>query len=486
MKILVLQLARLGDIYMTWPVLRGLRRQYPDAEISLVTRPRFEAAVEGLTAFDKHITLPTRHLLESVIQDDGDVTEALARTAEFASQLRTEKYDWILNLTFSPFSSYLTQAIASPEARVTGYTRFADGTFSAGDDWGHYFYAQVGLDRHSRIHVTDLFGAMAEVQFTESDWAPPVFKENSALHLPEKYAVIHVGASDPKKTLPASIFNRALKYLSAKQPHLSVVLIGASNEIQIGQEIATALPVTQVRNLVGKTSLRDIFAILEDAEIFVGCDSGPMHMASLMETPTLNISVGDVNFWETGPKASLSFILRADAADQIAPDRLGEVLHQLLQGKIPAELVTRCGGLVSFQRNETPAERFQWDLIQAIYMAEPYPIAERMEILQGAMKLQEINSFAMEQLRLVPAKGLDRVSPFLERAEEVIQTISRFVPELSPLTRWYQAEKIRIGPNSSEDVLAATLQVHELFAQHLRVYIPHDETIEQGVSDGTL
>jgi heptosyltransferase-3 len=486
MKILVLQLARLGDIYMTWPVLRGLRRQYPEAEITLVTRPRFEAAVEGLTAFDKHIALPTRHLLEPVIQDDGDVTQALARTAEFTQQLRAEKYDWILNLTFSPFSSCLTHAIASPDARVTGYTRFADGTFSAGDGWGHYFYAQVGLDRHNRIHVTDLFGAMAEVQFTDADWAPPVFKDNSALHLPEKYAVIHVGASDPKKTLPASIFNRALKYLSQKQPHLSVVLIGASNEIHLGEEIAAALPVTQVRNLVGKTSLRDIFAILEDAEIFVGCDSGPMHMASLMETPTLNISVGDVNFWETGPKASLSFILRANAADQIAPDRLGEVIHQLLQGKIPAELVTRCGGLVSYQRNETVADRFQWDLVQAIYMAEPYPIAERMEILQGAMKLQEINSFAMEQLRLVPAKGLDRVSLFLERAEEVIQTISRFVPELSPLTRWYQAEKIRIGPNSPEDVLAATLQVHELFAQHLRVYIPHEETIEEGVSDGTL
>jgi hypothetical protein len=209
-------------------------------------------------------------------------------------------------------------------------------------------------------------------------------------------------------------------------------------------------------------------------------------MASLMETPTLNISVGNVNFWETGPKASLSFILRAETADQIAPDRLGEIVNQLLQGQIPAELITRCGGLVSYQKNETAADRFQWDLIQAVYMAEPYPIAERMEILQGAMKLEEINGFAMEQLRLIPEKGIERVAPFLERAEEVIQTISRFVPELSPLTRWYQTEKIRIGPNSSGDVLAATLQVHELFAQHLRVYIPQDETIEEGVSDGTL
>lgn len=486
MKILVLQLARLGDIYMTWPVLRGLRRQHPNAEIHFMTRPRFEAAVEGLTAFDKHIALPTRELLEPIVQEDGEVTDALARTTEFTQQLHQEKYDWILNLTFSPLSSFLTHAISHPETRVSGYTRFADGSFSAGCDWGHYFYGQVGLDRSSRIHVSDLFGAMAEVQFTESDWSAPEFQDQSAIHLPESYAVIHVGASDPKKVLPASIFNRALKYLAQKQPHLSFVLIGANNETAIGAEIAANLPITQVRNLVGKTSLRDIFAILEDAEIFVGCDSGPIHMAALMETPTLNISVGDVNFWETGPKASLSFILRASAADQIAPDRLGEVVHQLLQGRIPAELVTRCGGLVSYQKNESTADRFQWDLIQAIYMAEPYPIADRMEILQGAMKLEEINRFAMEQLRLIPEKGLDRVAPFLARAEEVIQTISRFVPELSPLTRWYQAEKIRIGPNSSEDVLAATLQVHELFAQHLRVYIPHDETIDEGVSDGTL
>lgn len=56
MKILVLQLARFGDIYLTWPALRALRRRYPDASIHLLVRERFVAATEGLGAgIDVHV-----------------------------------------------------------------------------------------------------------------------------------------------------------------------------------------------------------------------------------------------------------------------------------------------------------------------------------------------------------------------------------------------------------------------------------------------
>ncbi|MFS4458393.1 glycosyltransferase family 9 protein [Bdellovibrio sp. HCB2-146] len=473
---------------MTWPVLRGLRRQYPQAEIHILTRPRFEAALEGLEAVDRQWSLPSQHVLEPLIQEEADVVAASTRMGEFVQALRSENFDWVINFSFSPFSSHLTHAIAEAQTRTTGYTRFVDGTFSAGDDLSHYFYAQVGLDKANRVHVTDLFAAMVDVQYAESDWRGPVYTEASdnELHLPESFIAVHVGASDAKKALPASTWARALKYYSKKNPQTHFVLIGSANESSIAEEICSQLPITQVRNLVGKTSLRDIFTIMNATDLFVGCDSGPLHMASLTDTPTLNVSVGDVNFWETGPKASLAFVYRVNRIDQIAADRLGEILSQLMAGQVPSELITRAPGVTSYQRKETAADRFQWDLIQAIYMGESYPMAERMETLQGAMKLQEINNFAQEQLLMIPEKGIERVAPFLNRAEEVIQSISRFVPELCPLVNWYHAEKVRIGPGSSEDVLAATLQVHERFAQHLRVYIPQEETIEEEVGDGTL
>ena len=173
MKILILQLARLGDIYMSWPAIRGLRRQFPDAEIHLVTRPRFEGAIQGLNAINKHWTLPSGHILHPLVQENTDTETSLQRLEEFMAPLKTEKFDWIVNLTFSPASSYLTHALSTPETKVSGYTRFADGYFNPADDVATYFYAQVGINKPNRIHVADIFASMLNIEYTESDWAAP-------------------------------------------------------------------------------------------------------------------------------------------------------------------------------------------------------------------------------------------------------------------------------------------------------------------------
>jgi hypothetical protein len=56
-----------------------------------------------------------------------------------------------------------------------------------------------------------------------------------------------------------------------------------------------------------------------------------------------------------------------------------------------------------------------------------------------------------------------------------------------PIISWYQAEKIRIAPGNSEDVLHSTLTVHKALAQILQVYIPQDEQIKnEGVEHGAL
>ena len=49
MRILVLQLARFGDIFQTWPTLKALRRQHPESEIHFLVRSRFSEAASGLT-----------------------------------------------------------------------------------------------------------------------------------------------------------------------------------------------------------------------------------------------------------------------------------------------------------------------------------------------------------------------------------------------------------------------------------------------------
>lgn len=488
MKILVLQLARLGDIYMSWPAMRALRRAHPEAEIHFLTRPRFEGAVEGLTAIDKHLSLPVSSILAPLVQENADIEAAMATLNESVDALRDENYDWIINLTFSPASSYLTHAITGPTATVTGYTRYNDGTLCLPDEVSSYFYAQVGINKPNRVHVVDVIASMLNLEYIEADFAAP-HVGNFAADLPETYLVLHVGASEKQKSLSPENWAQVLKPLAATQ--IPIVLIGAAGEAELAEEIQAHAIENEFVNLVGQTKISDIFAILQDAELLIGCDSAPIHMASLTDTPTFNVSIGEVNYWETGPKSTLGFIYRAENEQSLHATRVGECILGLLQGQAAPELITRAAGLVSYEKNETANERFQWDLVQALYLGAAYPLADRMEILQGATQLADINKFAMEQIRLIPEKGLQNVGPFLDRAEEVIESISRMVPELSPLISWYQAEKVRVGPGTLEEICTAALDVHERLARHVHAYVPQEALIEQEqerkeVCDGTL
>ncbi|MEN0058091.1 MAG: glycosyltransferase family 9 protein [Bdellovibrio sp.] len=482
MKILIIQLARLGDIYMTWPVLRALRRQHPEAELHILTRPRFEPALKGLDAIDKHLSLSGSTILAPLVQEEPDIAQSLTHLQGFIEGLKKEKYDQVINLTFSPVSSYLTHAVSHETTQVLGYSRHRDGSLCLSDEISAYFYAQVGVGKANRVHLTDVFASMLDIQYVEEDWRAPAIAA-APVALPDNYVVLHIGASEKHKALSASHWSEVLNQL---QPEwvTPVVLIGATEETSQAEQIQkTVRAPLQVINLVGRTQISDLFSILQGADMLIGCDSAPIHMASLTDTPTFNVSVGEVNYWETGPKASLGFIYRVEGQG-VNPLHIAICLKSLFRGAAHPALMTRTGGLVSYHREESPAETFQWNLIRALYLGGPYPLAERMEILQGAMKLEEVNSFAKEQIALVSHRGLEVVGPLLDRAEEVIENISRWVPELGPLISWYQAEKIRIAPGSLEEICSATLSVHDRLARHLQVYIPHENMEE--VDDGAL
>lgn len=486
MKILVIQLARLGDIYMTWPALRGLRRTYPNAEIHLLTRPRFESAVFGLNAVDRHWTLPVRQILEPLVSETPDVAASMGRLDQILGDLKNEKFDWIVNFTFSPASSFLTDLVSQQNTRVSGYTRFADGYLRFADEVSAYFYAQVGLGKANRVHLTDIFASMIDIQYAVSDWASP---EAEAFHqpLPERYVVLHVGASEKHKSLTAAQWIRVLNQVQFESKRLSLVLIGAKEEMVIADAIQRSISRIEVVNLVGATQVSDLFPILQDAELLIGCDSAPIHMASLTDTPTFNISVGRVNFWETGPKATLGFIYRVGDVLQLQTPELAQALNQLLVGEVHESLIVRSSGIVSYEKKESATEKFQWDLIQAIYMGGSYPLAERLEIVLAAQHLRDLNQFAMEQVLLVPTKGLEFVGPLLDQADEVIKKMSQQAPELSPLVNWYMAEKSGLAPGSVGDICNATVKIHQRFINYLQAYIPDEKLMnKEEICDGTL
>lgn len=485
MKILVLQLARLGDIFQSWPALRALRRAHPEAQIDLMVRPKFAGAVEGLEAISNCIFLPTEQIIKPLIQEAPDLKSSLDEISQTILKLKDQNYDQIINLSFSPVSSYLVHALQGPSTLITGYTRHSDGFFDISGEISTYFYAQVGIGRMNRFHLTDLMAGVMGVELTSEDWQQPMMTE-SQFKLTEDYIVLHVGSSEAQKSLPAFRWARILHYFHEKNPSISVVLVGSKDELSIAELIHEHCPQVKIINWVGKTSMGDLFSILTQSRLLVGCDSAPMHIAGFTKTPCLNLSLGSVNFWETGPRSPRSFILRRPTADQVLSDSVSEAMTEILEGKDPGGLIKYIPESPCFLMEESKEQKFGWELILALYMAYPFPRTENIEFFQGCQKLHQINEVILENLNVVSSKNLERLKPILDRSDEIIHKLAEIVPLLRIYSSWLKAERARVKPGSIQDTIQATIKMHHTLSSLIRPYVLEESALAQGGAHGQI
>lgn len=472
MKILVLELARLGDILQSWPALRALKRTNPNAEIHVLTRDRFKAALEGNIAVDKIHLLPSREWVAPLVEKDFNVKAAHDLIGEFLTKMKAENFDWIINFSFSPISSYITHAVAGANTRVSGYTRTADGFLAIPDDMSAYFYAQVGHLKPNRYHLAEIFATMVGADLIALDWAPPM---GTKRQVGTANILIHVGASEVRKSISAvkwtTIINQFQKIFTDRQ-QVKIGIIGVAAESALAEQIMASVPEGSVENYVGKTNFKELFELIGSAGLLVGADSAPMHMASLTATPCLNLSLSSVNFWETGPRAPRSVVLKGNDETDFVSDTVANAMRKILMGeKADLSAVTVQEGAPSYWCLEPRGADFQWKFIKAIYMNESFPLNNQPLFKDGIYKLDDINSLMIEQLEKLQ-KGVEiaKIGSIIDRGEDIIQTISKLVPDLSPLIRWYNTEKIRLGPDSHEVLVQKCLGIHMLLQKVLDLY----------------
>lgn len=500
MKILVLQLARLGDIYQTWPVLNAIKREMPDCELHFLTRAKFATAAATVAAtvaptaapttvasatsptsklapaaacaggvIDRHWSLDTRSILAPLIDEKPGIDLSLDAISNFCEEIRNENFDRIVNLSFSPFSSFLTQQVAAPFSEIRGYTRFNDGYLSIPDDGSAYFYGQVGVARPNRLHVTDLFAFVAGVSLTEEDW-----KNSSPRHGDREPAIlIHVGASDLGKTLSWSKWMQVVKGLVNSSFQGPVILIGAKDERELAAKISGFSGEKRVVNLVGETNLQEIFTMVGEASLLIGGDSGPVQMASLQGTPVLNISLPMVSFWETGPRSKGSRILRLESEDQVsAAEIVDEALAMLADRPSRLAAIRVPGPTYPYVETRPQPMAFEWELLRALYMEEPFPAPPSEIFLTGMRRLADVNRLALEQIDTLRRKnGNQTATAILDRVDEIMGQIATMVPEIAPLVRWFQTERLRIGPMPIGALIETTARIHHRFQDIIGLYV---------------
>jgi hypothetical protein len=116
-------------------------------------------------------------------------------------------------------------------------------------------------------------------------------------------------------------------------------------------------------------------------------------------------------------------------------------------------------------------ENGTWEWLHAIYMGQPFPLPESKLCFQGLHRLYEANELALEQLSKLATKPNDQTAMLiLTRFDEIIETIAGMVPSLGVIVRWFQTERLRLGPMDTTALLARTEALHARFHDILSLY----------------
>ncbi len=277
-KIAVLRAIMLGDFIISLPALYSLRRKYPKAEITLLARNwNVNFAKNRNLPFDRVIAIPE----SKGINDPPGFIENKKELETFFTAMQKEQFDIAIQLhgggrNSNPFVQKLG-------AKLTIGTRTPDALKL--DKWIPYIFYQHEVHRY--LEVMSLIGVNPSMIEPKLDVMPLDLKEaHTVIDTKSKYIVIHPGASDPRRHWGAENF----AYIADKlaQKGYTVVVTGIESEKKIVDAVISNMQEEAI-NLCGKLSLSGLIGVLSKAQVLIANDTGPIHVARAIGTPTVGI-----------------------------------------------------------------------------------------------------------------------------------------------------------------------------------------------------
>ena len=317
-EIAIISLTRFGDLIQETPLLRGLRRAWPEARITLVAEKRFAGLLPMATGIDRVITFEKDGIADKIVFAE-DPLEPYFFMEGLVRELEEVHYDLVINLTFSHMSAFLTSLMKAK--KTVGFVAGKKGERLINSLWGIYlFTTQEGNNRVlNRINLVDLFtrlggvnpdGKPVELRETERgrNFAEGFVSGNGLSG--ERFVGLQLGASDPVRCWPPGYFAR-LSDLLQERAGVKTILLGGPGEEPLAERAISAMSRPAI-NAVGATSIEGLFSILKRCSLLVTNDTGTMHFAAAGGVPVLMLCVGPAFFRGTGPYSACNLAMQAE------------------------------------------------------------------------------------------------------------------------------------------------------------------------------
>lgn len=289
-SILILAFGDLGDIILTIPAIRALRRRYPDRHIVLLAKQMPGGLVAGLRLVDELIPVE-KHLFDrptAVVRP-----AALLALARLLWSLRRRHIATVvvfhhLVTTWGAFKYALLSLATGAHSRV-------------GLDNGRGWFLTAAVEdrgfgvRHEAEYLLDV-AALLDAPGTLDLELPvrPSDRQAARRKLADKgiqgrFIAVHPGTGwyGPGRQWPARSFAAAAARIMEREP-VRCVVVGTEQDREAAADLVAAMGVSAA-SLVGETTVLELAAILEVTELLLANDGGVAHVAAAVGTPVVAV-----------------------------------------------------------------------------------------------------------------------------------------------------------------------------------------------------
>jgi heptosyltransferase-2 len=281
-RVLLVRLDRIGDVVLSLPAVQAVRDRFPNAKISMVVRPYTKELADGHPLIDEvipyHYEKKGRH--SSLLGNLRFIREIAERRFDVAFILHpSHRANFVPFLAGIPYrigfashasSLFLTKRV--PDRRREGARHESEYTLDIVRAFG------IEPSREKKVSLPVLPAEERKVAgiLASAGWAAG-----------DTVVALHAGASCPSKRWPAEHFAELGRRILAETPW-RLAVVGGPEEAALGRALTESLG-GRALDLTGTLGLRELAALLARSAALVSNDSGPVHIAAAVGTPTVTI-----------------------------------------------------------------------------------------------------------------------------------------------------------------------------------------------------
>jgi len=361
-NILLLAITRMGDMLQASPTIAGLKRENPQAKLTILVDREFAPICRGIPGIDEIYEIDLAFVCRCLHRDQDGVVDAFEYMEQVVDELKARNFDFCLNMASAGYTAILMKLLEIPDC--SGWIADEEGNRLIHSPWSMLFAAFVYHSNrdYNSLNLVDIFRCSAgvtehplklmyDVPVDAREFLPG-FLEELELGDDGPLICLQAGASQQKRQWAPAKFAQ-LCCMLIEQLNARVVLTGAKSEQGIVDALLASYSHPRLKSAVGKTNLAQLAALLEQAEVLITGDTGPMHLAVAVGTPVVAGFLASALCYETGPYSAGNFVIqpqitcnpcnpnfpcsRPDCHDQITPQLMFDLAKLRLETPLGQE-----------------------------------------------------------------------------------------------------------------------------------------------------